>query len=166
MLRPYFVRASANLSGLFGHDHLPQSWKRQTVKTTYNTTGHATVQIPQDEYMSVTVLALVSGDLMVRFADGPFQPYIGAGAGLTMNFINSDYIMSTGNIPPLNDVGLGLLLRAPLGLRCVVSDTLSGFVEYRPTVNYFMFDRSITSDHDTGSLTANFLFFGFGYKFQ
>ena len=104
---------------------------------------------------------------MYRFSDKMIQPYVGVGLGMTLNFVSSPYVYGYTNGsygPSFNDVGIGLLSRIPLGVRFVFNDFMA-FAEYRPTTNYFTFDRGIANETDECYMTMNAVNFGAGFKF-
>jgi len=158
-----------NWGGAFEMSYYTYNWGRQKVKTTYGGLSSNTVEFFTDEYMKITVLTLLSGDLMLRFANGHFQPYIGMGAGMTFNFVSSQYIAgyngSSSYTTPLSDFNVGFLYRFPMGIRYVVNDNISAFLEYRPTYNYFIFDRGILNESDEVFMSTNFVLLGVGIKF-
>jgi len=121
---------------------------------------------PFNDYLKVSVLNLMSVDLLYRFTDKMIQPYVGVGIGIALNTFTSPYILQSGG-STLNEVSAGFLLRAPLlGIRVNLGEDTSLFVEQRTIVNKTYFTRSYTGDEtDNVSLTATQTIVGIGFKF-
>ena len=122
-----------------------------------------------DDYLQVSVLTLLSGDLLLRFSQGVVQPYVGLGIGMTLNTISSPYIYgyTSGSYGQgFSEMSVGFLFRIPVGIRVVVSPTASLFAEYRPTTNMFSFTRGgVSGDTDSVTLSTNMILFGAGFRF-
>jgi TolB-like protein len=163
-----FVGFGDNWGGAFEMSYYSYNIAKQATTFSYNGGQSQTFNFFVDDYIRINTFNLLSGDIMFRFTQGMIQPYIGLGLGMTLNNISSPYIYgNTSGVyaPPMTQTEIGLLTRIPIGLRVDFGDNGSAFVEYRPTTNYFIFDRAVSGDSDIVSMSYNFLFCGLGYKF-
>lgn len=144
----------------------------QDTKVVYNGTNEIDFSFRWDnEYITINSLALAFDVLFVP--GDSVRPYIGAGIGLTLNRVSSDYIKQwyDPNTPshvfkqPLKQTSLGFLLRIPLGIRLLISDTMGMFGEYRYSLNYFSFDRNIKDEKDGVRVSMGQYLFGLYFGF-
>jgi hypothetical protein len=123
------------------------------------------------EYITIKSLALA-----VDFFLSPgktFRPYIGAGVGLTLNRVHSDYISQWYNVDtaqevfqkPLDQFAPGFLFRIPIGVRLMFDKSFGFFGEYRYSLNYFKFDRNIADESDSIKLKMKQFLFGLCFEF-
>ncbi len=161
------VAFSRNFGFSFEMSNFAQVTTRQKTTISLGSSSKA-LSINSDDYIKVNSFALLSGDLLLRFAKKKFQPYVGIGLGLAINNISSPYIYAySGSVytKPMNETVAGFLFRVPMGARIVLGDDASAFIEYRPVVNSFNFTRGIKNETDSVALTAGFLLLGAGFKF-
>lgn len=142
---------------------------KQVTTATYDDASTVRFSFYTNDYLKISVLTLISGDIFLRFSDKMFQPYIGLGIGMTLNSVSSPYIYGFSDSSvwkrPLNSFGVGFLFRVPIGARIVFNDTSSAFIEFRSTTNTFSFDRGISNETDTISMSTGFLLFGIGLRY-
>lgn len=157
--------------GAFEISYLSQHLKKQETKAYYNggTTG-SPFEFYVDDYLSVNVLTLLSGDVMLRFTDKRIQPYVGMGIGMTVNSISSPYIYGFDDgstyTKGFSELCVGFLFRIPMGVRVVLSPTMSLFGEYRVALNTFSFTRSgVKNETDTMTMDMGMVLFGAGFRF-
>lgn len=155
--------------GAFEMSYFSQQLAKQNTKVYLNdsATGR-NFEFYVDDYLKVDVITLLSGDLLLRFSKGMIQPYIGCGLGMTLDIVSSPYIYGYDNSAyraGFTDVGIGLLMRFPIGARVVLGNGSSFFIEYRSNVNYFTFDRGIKNESDTVTMSYGSLLLGAGIKF-
>jgi len=129
----------------------------------------STFSFSKDDYFTVGVFNLLTGDICLRYPFKYIQPYIGMGIGMTLNSITSPYIYSydtSGSYSlGLNDMAIGFTYRFPIGVRVMLGDFGCLFLEYRPTTNLFTFDRGISSETDTVTMSTNLTVFGYSARF-
>ena len=121
------------------------------------------------DYATVTSFYM-AGNLMVRFAKKtPVEPYFGLGLGFSLNAINmpnvSGYTNSTYFSTPTDDFGLGLVFNVPFGLRFNVADKTQLVAELRYQLNTMFFDRGISGESDTITISGAYLNVGVGFDF-
>jgi len=125
----------------------------------------------QDEYITVKSLALAFDFFLSP--GKTFRPYVGAGLGVTLNRVYSDYIYQWYNAntaqevfkKPLNQFSPGILLRIPVGVRLMFDKSFGLFGEYRYSLNYFKFDRNIADESDSIRIKMSQFLFGACFGF-
>lgn len=119
------------------------------------------------DYLKVTTYNFLDVNIYGRFVKkGWFQPYAGAGIGLTLNSVTSPYVkQKDGSL--LNDFGIGVLFNFPtIGVRFVIGKNFSAFYEIRTIHNTVWFDRGYaTSEEDVVYTKTPQSLFGLGFKF-
>ena len=162
-----FAGFGKNLGGDFEMEYYSTQLKAQDTTASFNGGSPVDFTFFTDDYLKVTMFS-IAGDLLVRFSDGTVQPYIGAGLGLTIDRVYSPYISqydSSGSGTfgrPLDDIGIGLILKVPVGMRIELSDSFSFFGEWRFSGNLFTFDRNINEEKDSVTVTSSQILFGIG----
>jgi len=121
------------------------------------------------DYITVKSLSLTYM-AMVRFStDFPIEPYIGLGAGISLNSLVMPHIKgltdSAFMSAPTNDFGLGFVFTVPAGLRVKVSDQMHLVGEVKMQQNNIRFDRGIPGERDSVKIKGIYLSLGAGYKF-
>jgi len=151
--------------------HYAQQVTSQKTTVTLNNQSTKSFNFYVDDYLKVNTY-LMAGDLLLRFSSRTLQPYIGFGLGMTFNKTTSPYIYQfyySGSTTvwrkPLDQLNVGILIRAPLGLRLKLGESISAFLEYRPAINVFMFTRNIDGETDNVILTTKQTIFGMGFGF-
>ncbi|MBN2406203.1 MAG: hypothetical protein JXJ19_00740 [Elusimicrobia bacterium] len=119
-----------------------------------------------DPYLKVDSYALAV-DLLLA-PGSVVRPYAGAGIGITLNKIYSDYIKqwydpdtaAAQYRTPLDETSAGFLLRVPVGIRFMLGKSAGFFAEYRISYNNISFDRNIDSEKDNITLKGKQILFG------
>ncbi len=127
----------------------------------------ATYYSPSSEnYLTMTSIGF-SVDLLIRHIGKEIDPYFGLGLGLSLNEIELPfaYGYTNGNwVQPVNDFGLGLMFRIPVGMR-IKMDNTQFFAELRYELNHVMFDRDVKNEDDTISVDGVRFVMGVGWRF-
>jgi len=156
------------LGGAFEFSYESNNMKRGTYSLFINDIKWGTVNFPSDDYLTVKSLIL-SGDLLIWVPAEKVFPYFGTGFGFSLNFISlptvKSYITSTSGSIPTDDVGLGLILRFPFGLRVKIPDLGSMFAEARYQMHWIFFDRNRKYESDSITLSGFRFLFGAGFSF-
>ncbi len=148
--------------------YITQYLKKQNTSITLNNASTYGFNFFVNDYLKISTLTILSGDLLLQFNDKTFRPYIGLGLGMTINTVTSPYIYQYyGNIyrKPLNDISLGFLYRFPIGIRIMISDLSSLLGEFRISNNTFSFDRNIRNEFDKITMSFKQFFLGFSFSF-
>jgi opacity protein-like surface antigen len=115
-----------------------------------------------DPYLKVTVLNLLTGDLLVRIptSDRVF-PYLGFGMGMTLNTVSSSFVKQGVSSPTtLSETEPGFTFRIPIGVRAKFNDNLGMFGEWRYNYNTFTFNRGISGETDVITMTGSQILLG------
>jgi hypothetical protein len=161
--------------GFPGESYLGVGWEMsvydqqvQTQQTTVlldNVKTNFSMTVP--DYLKVTTYNFLDLHLFGRFIKkGWFQPYAGAGIGMTLNTITSPYVTQKDG-STLNDFNIGVLFSFPaIGARFVIGKNFSAFYEVRTLHNTVWFDRGYTTNEEdvVYTKTAQTLM-GLGFKF-
>ena len=128
-------------------------------KFTFNTNDYATVRTFG-----------ISGDLLLRHPGERIDPYIGLGLGMSLNSITLPYVKgftrSSVFSKPVNDFGLGLMFRIPVGMRIKIADKTQLVTELRCELNSIHFDRGgVKGESDTITLGGIKFIIGMGFNF-
>lgn len=171
-LGPIAVRYGGYGKGILGGDvelsFAQCNVKKQTAAWKLNGAGAGNVTFSTDDYATVKSLG-VTGALLVRYPGKRLDPYVGAGVGLSLNQINMPYVKSHLNssvLPrPVKDLGMGLMLRVPVGVRLRLGSRIQLVTELRYELNHILFDRKISGESDTITLSGVKFLGGLGYMF-
>ncbi len=148
----------------FGGD-LEMSYYTQHIAIQSNSSYYFT----KDDYLTVGVFNLLTGDIFLRYPGKYLQPYVGMGFGMTLNSVTSPYMYgyngSSTYTRGMNDIGIGFTFRTPIGIRLMLGDFGCVFLETRPTKNTFTFDRGINNEKDTVSMDTTFTIIGYSARF-
>jgi TolB-like protein len=142
-----------------------QAIKKQSTTVSYNDSSPTGFAFYGNDYLKMSVFTILSGDILFRFFDKAFQPYIGMGIGMSLNTISSPYItQSTGK---LDEMAVGFLVRLPvLGIRILVGNSASVFLEQRTIIDTASFSRNLAAESNSVTITATQTLMGVGFKFQ
>ena len=141
---------------------------KQDAKVSYDGGSSVDFNFGVNDYFKVSVLNLLSVDVLYRFTNKMIQPYIGAGIGIALNTFTSPYITQDGSGSTLSEISAGFLLRAPiLGVRVNIGEDTALFIEQRTIADSTYFTRNYTTgENDTVYLTASQTIIGIGFKFS
>lgn len=125
--------------------------------------------IGADDWLKVTTFHM-AGDLLFRFTKkSPVEPYFGMGLGLTLNAVNMPYTKGFTNSSylsaPVEDFGVGVMGQFPVGIRAKIGDSVKAIAELRYQFNRFTFDRGISGETDTVTLSGAYFNLGIGFGF-
>ncbi len=156
------------VGGAFDIMYFSQSMSKGSVSSTFQTYNYGTLnsQYPNssDSYLSVSTF-LMDFDLLVRYPDKHFQPYVGIGIGLSLDGIQSSLI--NGNQGQgFTDFAPGIALNYLIGLRYMFNNDIGAFIESRTITNYFTFTRDIPGETDSMTMTNTFTLVGVIFKFK
>ncbi|HNW42938.1 MAG TPA: FlgO family outer membrane protein [Elusimicrobiales bacterium] len=159
---------NGNVGGAFEFGVERRNIKPQT--TTWSLNGHApgTFTFSREDYLTVTSFYM-AGNLMVRFTKKTVvEPYMGLGLGLSLNAISLPYVKGYTNTStfstPTDDFGLGLVFNVPFGVR-IKTGTMQLVAEMRFQLNTMSFDRGITGESDTITVSGGYFNVGLGFNF-
>lgn len=142
--------------------------KKQTAAWKLNGAAAGNVPFAAADYATVKSLG-ITGALLVRYPGARLEPYSGAGVGLSLNQINMPYVKGHTNSSvlsrPVEDLGVGLMLRVPVGLRVRLGGRVQLVTELRYELNHIFFDRKISGESDTITLSGVKFLGGLGYMF-
>lgn len=143
-----------------------QTVKKQTTKVLLDNVD-TNFNMTVNDYLKVTTFNLLNINIFGRFVKkGWFQPYAGAGIGMTLNTVTSPYVtQKDGSL--LNDFNIGVLFNFPtLGVRFVLGESFSLFYEMRTLHNTVWFQRGYaTGEEDVVYTKAAQSLMGLGFKF-
>lgn len=138
------------------------SISKQTTTAIYNNATPVGFQFTGTDYMKMGVFTFLSGDLLFRFAKGPFQPYMGIGMGFTLNTLTSQYVRQSSG--KLEAMGIGFVARFPImGVRLKIGESTSIFGEYRVASYGMNFDRGYTDEKDNFTIKSNQILIGIDF---
>jgi opacity protein-like surface antigen len=111
-----------------------------------------------DNYLKVTVLNLLTGDIFVRIPTSETVfPYVGLGMGMTLNTVTSSYAKANSGgfvNSSLSETTPGFTFRVPFGVRFRLNDKVGMFGEGRYYYNTFTFNRNISGETDSITMTG------------
>lgn len=170
---PIVVRYGRYGKGVLGRDvelsFEQRNIKKQTAEWKHDGGLAGNVPFGTADYATVKSLGL-TGELLIRYPGGRLDPYIGAGLGLSLNQINMPYVKGHTNSSvlsrPVEDLGVGLMLRVPVGLRVKLGSRIQLVTELRYELNHIFFDRKISGESDTITLSGAKFLAGLGYTFR
>jgi len=143
------------------HDVEPQSaaGTRNGLPTNFNLpTG--------GNYLTMTSFGF-SGDLLIRVPTKKVDPYIGMGLGISLNRVQMPYVYGFTNSSvfsrPVDDFGVGLMLRVPVGMRIKFDPKFHLMAELRYELNTVFFDRGISAESDTITSSGMRFVMGIGF---
>ena len=143
------------------HDVEPQraAGTRNGLPTTFNLpTG--------GNYLTMTSFGF-SGDLLIRVPTKKVDPYIGMGLGISLNRVQMPYVYGFTNSSvfsrPVDDFGVGLMLRVPVGMRIKFDEKFHLMAELRYEMNTVFFDRAIATESDTITSSGMRFVMGIGF---
>ena len=97
------------------------------------------------------------------------DPYFGLGLGLSLNTITLPYAKGFTNSSifsrPVEDMGVGFMFRVPIGARFKAGKNFQIVTELRYELNHIMFDRGISGEEDTITLSGAKFIVGMGFTF-
>lgn len=130
--------------------------------------ANTTFSLPSsDNYLAMTSIGF-SGDLLVRHAGKSVDPYFGIGLGLSLNTVElpfvKGYTESSAYSRPVNDFGVGIMFRIPVGMR-IKMDNTQFFGELRYELNSVSFDRDVKNESDNITVDGLRFVMGVGFKF-
>ncbi|MDA8132643.1 MAG: FlgO family outer membrane protein [Elusimicrobia bacterium] len=141
----------------------------QTVSGTRNGVT-TTFRLPTtDNYLTMTSFGM-SGDLLFRVTTPKVDPYFGIGLGMSLNRIQLPFAYGFTNSSvfsrPVDDFGLGFMLRVPFGARFKLSPKTQIVTELRYELNRVSFTRgSISGESDTIVAQGVRFLIGMGFGF-
>ena len=143
--------------------------KPQTVTGTRNGVT-TTFRLPTTgDYLTMTSFGM-SGDLMFRVPNPKIDPYFGIGIGMSLNRVQLPFAYGFTNSSvfsrPVDDFGLGFMLRVPVGLRIKLDPKTHLVAEMRYEMNRVSFTRgSISGESDTIVAQGVRFLLGLGFGF-
>lgn len=142
---------------------------KQTADWKLNGYDAGSITLLSDDYVTVKSFGL-SGDILIRHPGTVVDPYIGLGLGMSLNSITLPYVKGFTNSSafarPVEDFGVGLMFRIPVGLRVKLGSNTQLVAELRYEMNYIMFDRgSVSGESDTITLSGAKFNVGMGFTF-
>ncbi len=121
-----------------------------------------------DNYLTMTSFGL-SGDILIRHLGKSVDPYFGFGIGMSLNRIQLPFAYGFTNSSaftrPVDDFGLGFMVRIPVGMRIKIDPKTHLVAELRYEMNSVSFTRgsiSGESDHVIAQGVRFILGLGFG----
>lgn len=117
-------------------------------------------------YLTMTSFGF-SGDLLLRVPTKKVDPYIGMGLGISLNRVQLPYVYGYTNSSifsrPVDDFGVGLMLRVPMGVRIKIDPKFHLMAELRYELNTVYFDRGISAESDTITSSGMRFVMGLGF---
>jgi TolB-like protein len=157
---------------VFGGDVEVSLWQHATtvqsgLSGTLDGAPVTNISLNTDKYLQVTVLNLVTGDLLVRVPiNEDVFPYFGIGGGLTLTNVKSAAGgVLNHNLQVLDQTAPGWSLRIPIGMRFKVGRRVGLFAEGRFVWSGARFDRGILGEKDTILLSGAQLLGGLSFFF-
>lgn len=142
--------------------------KPQTAAWSLNGIPAGNVTFNTNDYATVKSFG-ISGDLLLRVPTKKIDPYFGIGLGLSLNSITLPYAKGFGSSSTLSrpgdDFGAGFMFRVPIGMRIKAGNNFQIVTELRYEMNYVMFDRGISGESDTITLSGAKFLIGMGFTF-
>jgi TolB-like protein len=142
--------------------------KAQTAAWTLNGVSGGNVTFNSNDYATVKTFG-ISGDLLLRIPTPKVDPYFGIGFGLSLNTITLPYAKGFTNSSvfsrPVEDFGAGFMFRVPVGARFKAGKNFQIVTELRYEMNHIMFDRGISGEEDTITLSGAKFIVGMGFTF-
>ncbi|OGR81774.1 MAG: hypothetical protein A2X32_09845 [Elusimicrobia bacterium GWC2_64_44] len=142
--------------------------KAQTAAWALNGLSGGNVTFSSNDYATVKTFG-ISGDLLLRIPTPKVDPYFGLGLGLSLNTITLPYAKGFTNSSifsrPVEDMGVGFMFRVPIGARFKAGKNFQIVTELRYELNHIMFDRGISGEEDTITLSGAKFIVGMGFTF-
>ena len=170
---PVAMRVGGFGKGILGGDFelSYQSAKAKAQGTTWsiNDSSKANFSMGRNDYATVKSFGF-SGDILVRHPGNVVDPYFGIGLGMSLNSITLPYVKGFTNSSafstPVEDFGVGLMFRIPVGMRVKLGSNTQLVAELRYEMNYIMFDRGgMSGESDTITLSGAKFNVGMGFTF-
>lgn len=146
-----------------------RSIKKQTAAWVLNGASGGNVTFGTNDYVTVKALG-ISGDLLLRIPSERLDPYFGLGLGFSLDYITLPYVKgytaSTVFSRPVEELGVGLMFRLPVGLRVKLGNNTQLVTELRYEINHIFFNRgNISGEEDTITLSGAKFLAGLGFTF-
>ncbi|MCK5106226.1 MAG: hypothetical protein KAQ76_01580 [Elusimicrobiales bacterium] len=142
--------------------------KPQSTTWTLNNGSPGNFTFNSEDYLTVTSFG-ISGDLLIRVPGEKVDPYFGIGLGLSLNSITLPYVKGFTNSStfskPVDQMGIGLMFRLPVGARIRINDKTQIVAELRYELNSIGFDRDIKSEEDRIVISGVKFLVGMGFNF-
>ena len=142
--------------------------KPQSTTWTLNNGSPGNFTFNNEDYLTVTSFG-ISGDLLIRVPGEKVDPYFGMGLGLSLNSIELPYVQGFTNSStrsrPVDQMGIGLMFRLPVGARIRINDKTQIVTELRYELNSIGFDRDIKSEEDRIVISGVKFLVGMGFNF-
>ncbi|MDD2804711.1 MAG: CsgG/HfaB family protein [Elusimicrobiales bacterium] len=142
--------------------------KAQTAAWLLNGAAGGNVTFSTNDYATVKSFG-ISGDLLMRIPTKKADPYFGIGAGMSLNSVTLPYAKGFTNSSlfsrPVEDMGVGFMFRVPVGVRFKPGKDFQIVTELRYEMNHIMFDRGISGESDTITLSGAKFIVGMGFTF-
>ncbi|KAF0126207.1 MAG: curli production assembly/transport component CsgG [Elusimicrobia bacterium] len=169
---PLAMRVGGFGKGVFGGDiefsFESRNIKQQTAAWSLNGLTSGNVTFNSDDYATVKSFG-ISGDLLIRHPGPRVNPYIGMGFGLSLNTISLPYVKGFTDTStfgrPVNDMGVGVMLRVPIGLRIRAGNNTQIVTELRYELNSIGFDRGVAGESDRIIISGAKFLIGMGFTF-
>lgn len=143
--------------------------KAQTAPWLLNGVSAGNVTFGTNDYATVKSFG-ISGDLLMRVPTRKVDPYFGIGLGMSLNSVTLPYVKGFSNSTvfsrPTEDIGIGFMVRVPVGLRLKAGANTHIVTEFRYEMNHIMFDRgAVAGESDTITLSGAKFLIGLGFTF-
>ncbi|MBU2530770.1 MAG: CsgG/HfaB family protein [Elusimicrobia bacterium] len=142
--------------------------KAQDAKWSLNSGPERNFTFLVDDYLTVISFG-ISGDIYIRHVGKKVDPYIGMGLGLSLNSITLPYVkgFTASSTPsrPVEQMGVGLIFRLPIGMRIRLDKKNQIVTELRYEMNSIGFDRDIKSEEDRIVIHGVKFLIGMGFGF-
>jgi len=141
---------------------------QQTAAMSVNGAQWGNINFVTNDFATVKSFG-ISGDLLLRVPTKKIDPYFGIGLGLSLNTITLPYARGFTNSStmsrPVEDFGAGFMFRVPIGMRIKAGPNFQVVTELRYEMNHVMFDRGISGEDDTITLSGAKFLIGMGFTF-